>query len=281
MTSDATTRTDRRLDDYVLDDNTLAELASLICGDDGPYYRAGWQLEQLLRNAGWTDFDEYDRGPRRQWLLKQLQARKQDPGRIASLVRRLADSREYLDDTTAGEETIRQVNELLAHEGFRIRSLNGRGEIIDATAADAPEQHAPAQLATSIAALVHDPAAARALQRRLDETIACQEGGAYMSAVIMMGSLLEGVLVEVFRQRGTAAPNGAMTPLQHLITRAHQLGYIQADVHEFSQSLRDFRNLVHVHKQLRTGHAPDRDTARVCWWVVVAALNDLAASAPR
>jgi len=270
---------ERRLEDYVLDDNTIAELAALICGDDGPYYREGWKLEQLLRNAGWADIDEYDRGSRRRWLLQQIEAHKQDPGAIAALVRRLADSREYIGEPAAAEETIRELNELLAHEGFRIRTLNGRGQIIDTTSADTPEHEAPVQLKTSVAALVAVPAAAQALQRRLDETLACQEGGAYMSAVIMMGSLLEGVLVEVFKQRGPSMASG--TPLKQLISRAHQLGYIQADVEEFSQSLRDFRNLVHVHLQIRTGHTPDRDTARVCWWVVVAALNDLAASQPR
>lgn len=269
----------RRLEDYDLDDNTLTELAALICGDDGPYYREGWKLEQLLRNAGWGEVEEYDRGSRRRWLLEQFEARKKDPGAIAALVRRVADSREYIGEPALAEETLRELNDLLAHEGFRVRTINGRAQIIDATAADAPEHEAPVQLTTSVAALVADPTAAQALQRRLEETLACQEGGAYMAAVIMMGSLLEGVLVEVFAQRGT--PMSGHTPFKQLISRAHQLGYIQADVEEFSQSLRDFRNLAHVHQQIQTGRAPDRDTARVCWWVVVAALNDLAASQPR
>ncbi len=72
-----------------------------------------------------------------------------------------------------------------------------------------------------------------------------------------------------------------MTHLQQLITSAHKLVYIHVGINEFSQSLREFRNIVHVRNQLRTGHDPDRDIARVCWWVVVAALNDLAASAPK
>lgn len=269
----------RRLEDYDLDDNTLAELAALICGDDGPYYREGWKLEQLLRNAGWADIEEYDRGSRRRWLFGQLEAHKKDPGAIAALVRRLADSREYIGEPAMAEATIRELNDLLALEGFRVRTANGRGQIIDATAADAPEHEAPVQLKTSVAALVADPTAASALQRRLEETLACQEGGAHMAAVIMMGSLLEGVLVEVFKQRGPSIPGNA--PFKQLISRAHQLGYIQGHIEEFSQSLRDFRNLAHVHEQIRTGRAPDRDTARVCWWVVVAALNDLAASQPR
>jgi hypothetical protein len=45
--------------------------------------------------------------------------------------------------------------------------------------------------------------------------------------------------------------------------------------------LRQYRNLVHVAAQLRLGDVPDGDTFKVCWYVVVAALNDLAATNPR
>ena len=269
-----------RFEHYVFDENTLDELATLICGDDGPYYRRGYQLSKLLERAGWDEVEEYADGPRRVWLADQLHAHNRRPGAIAALVRRLADSREYLDNPAAHEQSIRELDTLLTHEGFRIKAVRGRAVVYDTSNTDGPERQAPAQLTTTIAALVNDPDAAHALQRRLDEALACQDGSAHLSAVIMMGSLLEGVLVEVLTQRGAIGANGAKMPLQQLISRAHERGYIQADVHEFSQVLKEFRNLVHVHKQITTGNAPDRDTARVCWWVVVAALNDLADTAP-
>lgn len=39
-----------------------------------------------------------------------------------------------------------------------------------------------------------------------------------------------------------------------------------------------YRNLVHASAQLRIGDVPDADTFKVCWYVAVAALNDLAAT---
>jgi hypothetical protein len=279
MTATSSEPTARQFDDYVLDENTLTELAALICGDDGPYHRQGWQLPSLLERAGWKGVPEYDRTPRRAWIAQHLRARKDEPGALAALIRRLADSREYLDDPPAAAETVRQLNELLAHEGFRIRVVNGRG-VVEAIHTEQPEHHAPTQLTTTVAALVHDPAAAQALQRRLEEARACQDGGAHLSAIIMMGSLLEGVLVEVLTQRAVLGPSGARTPLQNLITLAHAHGYIDRDAHDFTQILREYRNLVHVHKQIATGHKLDGDTARVCWWVVVGALNDLAKTVP-
>jgi hypothetical protein len=269
-----------RFDDYRLDENTLAEVASLMCGDDGPYYRQGWQLPKLLERAGWSAVAEYDRSPRRMWLTDQLHARRTERGAMTKLICRLADSREYFDNPAALTETVRQLNELLAHEGFRVQSVAGRGRIVDAASTNLPEYDAPIELRTTVAALVNDPVQAKALQRRLAEARACQEGGAHLAAVIMMGSLLEGVLVQVLLQRGMGTLAAiSQLKLHELITRAHAKGWIEADVEKFSQELRLYRNLVHVDAELRLGHTPDADTARVCWYVVVAALNDLANSA--
>lgn len=269
----------RQFEKYELDNNTIAELASLLCDEEGPCYWTARQLEGLLHNAGWRTHDEYDRGPRRAWLLSQLMAHKKQPELIAALIRRLADSREYLGRPEAHRETVTQLNDLLAHEGFRLRVMHGRGEVVDARAADGPEVEAPRQLTTSVNELVNDQVAANALQRRLEETIACQEAGACLSALIMMGSLLEGVLIEVLDQRGTPAPKGAHTTLKDLILLAHEHGYLKADIEKFSQTLREFRNLVHVHRYIAEGLNPDQNTARVCWWIVVGALNQLAESA--
>ena len=48
------------MDMRVLDDNTLDEIARLICGDDGPVYRQGWQLPIFLQHAGWEKVPEHD-----------------------------------------------------------------------------------------------------------------------------------------------------------------------------------------------------------------------------
>jgi hypothetical protein len=66
--------------------------------------------------------------------------------------------------------------------------------------------------------------------------------------------------------------------LNSLIDVAHDCGWIQLDVKNFSHVLRDYRNMVHPWHQRATGIVPDRDTAAICWQVVQAAVNDLVSS---
>jgi hypothetical protein len=92
--------------------------------------------------------------------------RKAEHGAIAALVRRLADSREYFDDPSAVPETVEQLDDLLAHEGFRVRSIGGRGVVVSAAEAVLPDLDVPVELRTSVTALVADRVAAQSLQRR-------------------------------------------------------------------------------------------------------------------
>jgi hypothetical protein len=266
-----------------LDDNTLEELARLICGDDGPVYRRGYELPKLLQRAGWSDVDDLDDSPRRTWLTEQLLARRNVPGAIDKLVLRLADSREYinLNEPRALAETIQGLNGFLVLEGYRVHQTNGRPRIAecDPTLAN-PGELAPVELHAAMSDCVHDPQLAAVLQGRLDEAHTCDRNGAHVSAIIMLGSLLEGVLLEAVLTRipNPLKPADKWT-LNDLIAIAHNQGWIQADVRRFADHLKHYRNLVHPHAQVRLGHPPDRDTVRMCWPVINAALNDLADTA--
>ncbi|MBS2532952.1 hypothetical protein KGQ20_09205 [Catenulispora sp. NF23] len=138
----------------------------------------------------------------------------------------------------------------------------------------------PSSAESAIADLVQDPETAELLQRRIDEAGRCREASAHLAAVVMMGSALEGVLWEILRQRNTSGTLPKRAPaLVDLIDRCHMNSWIQADAQRFSQELREYRNLVHTDAEVRLGQFPDADTARICWFVMVAALNDLADSA--
>lgn len=129
--------------------------------------------------------------------------------------------------------------------------------------------------------LVDDPDLASAVQLRLDEARLCQEHGAYTSAVIMLGSLLEGVLIHAADTRTAAIPltrAARDTRLQELIQHAHTNRWIDQDAKMASDLLRTYRNLVHPLAEKRTRHSADFDTADLCWSTVNAVLNDLAAS---
>ena len=111
-----------------------------------------------------------------------------------------------------------------------------------------------------------------------------------LSAVILCGSVLEGLLlglaiknINEFNQ-STASPKnretGKVLPFQDwtlssLIDVTHNIGFIGLDVKKFSHSLRDFRNYIHPYQQMSSGFTPDIDTAKISWQVLQAAISDL------
>ena len=259
-----------------LDDNVLDQLASLICGDDTTtYYRRGVDLERFFEAAGWKRVGELE-GGRRTWVLGKLRERRRNSEALRRVLVRLADPREYLDDNTARIQVVTELNDLLAIEGYQIVYTGGRPELITTEPAlPRPDSKTPIQLTTSLASTVSDPTFGVQLQARLDEAYTCWTSGAPTAAIIMLGSLLEGVLYDVALSRHTSGPKPD-DRLENLINLAKARGWIAQDIIDYTHVLRNHRNLIHPRKQLTQGYEPDDDTVRIAWNVVVAALNDLA-----
>ena len=62
-----------------------------------------------------------------------------------------------------------------------------------------------------------------------------------------------------------------------MINVSYELGYIREDVKKFSQGVRDFRNYIHPHEQVKSKFYPDIHTAKICLQVLKATLADLLA----
>jgi hypothetical protein len=268
-----------------LDENTLDRIADLICDSDGPNHRQAWQLPIFFRQAGWADVPEYTEIGRKHWVLELLHERRNDPSAIEKALRRLTDPREYPDGPGEAQLVARALNRTLALEGLKVTYAGGRPVVVRLAAAMvSPDAPAPIDLQRDMSAFIRDGAMAGILQMRLDEAATCREHGACLATIILLGSVLEGALLDVaFRFIATAmqssrAPKGkklAAWTLAELIDVEHELGWIQPDVQAFSHSLRDYRNFVHPREQLKRQEFPDQDTVSVCWDVVIAALNDL------
>lgn len=267
-----------------LDGNTLKELARVICGDDHLYYRRGFEIAEFLESAGWLDVPEYEGGYRSEWALQQLMDRRETPTDLEKVLIRLADAREYLEEPDLLATVINAVNTFLVHEGFRLENPGGRPRIVVCDPALAhPGQQAPVELKATMADIIREPRIAALLQRRLDEARTCYANGAHVAAIIMLGSLLEGVLLTVIEERDASLLRGKnpdFIGLKALIDICHEAGWIDVDVERFSQALREYRNFVHPRAEFREAHTPDRDTLTVSWYVVNSALNDLAATQP-
>lgn len=128
------------------------------------------------------------------------------------------------------------------------------------------------------------------LLSRIQEAERCIGAGAPLSAVILCGSVLEGVLLSTAIQfqkefnQATSSPkqkdSGRTRPIQdwslaNLIDVAYEVGAIRLDVKKYGHALRDFRNYVHPYQQMMSGFQPDAHTANISLQVLRAALESL------
>jgi hypothetical protein len=268
-----------------VDASTLDEIARLLCGDDGPLYRKGWELRDFIQRARMVGVPDQDGSYRRQWARRALEGDDGTRTNAERAILRLADAREYAGEKAAYEETLRQLSQILTLEGLQItHDRRGKPELIDL---DEPAQSREALLQTelrvSLSQVIADQALASLAEQRLREAEICRDAGAYMAALVMLGSLLEGVLIAAVQERIPGTPPKPLDRLmlEELIIMAHKKGWIQVDAKLGAGLIRCYRNLVHPTAQLRIGDPPDADTLAMCWPVVNATLNDLAESAQR
>ena len=127
------------------------------------------------------------------------------------------------------------------------------------------------------------------MEQRWQEVIKCIDNEAYLAAIIMMGSILEGILLAIIHKFPKKANQAPAAPkykdgkvkkfwewsLSEMIDVAHEVGWLQGDVKRFAHVLRDYRNLVHPWHQMVIKEPPDEDTCKIAWQVVQAAINDL------
>lgn len=130
------------------------------------------------------------------------------------------------------------------------------------------------------------------IQQRWQEVRKCMDAGADLSAIILLGSMLEGILLGAAQSNSKAFNQSSLAPkddsekvlphwkwnLSQLIDAAHGIGMLKLDVKKFSHALRDFRNYIHPYQQKISGFNPDQDTTRICVQVFRAAVNQLSKS---
>jgi hypothetical protein len=267
-----------------LDASMKDEIARLMTGDeDRMLRRTEKKLREFFQNAGIEGVPDDDRPTRLLLARRALDGGSDGVSNAERAILRLADQREYSSDKAAYEEAVRQIGKILSVEGLQI--VYGERNRPAITALDLASKSETTlrdvELKVSLDQVITDPDLTAVAQERLNEARACHNAGAYMSAIIMLGSLLEGVLIAAIRER----PHGQLPrpvenmSLQDLIALAHKQRWIQFDAQLGSQLVRQYRNLVHPDLQLRQiGHLPDADTLDICWPVVNAILNDLAAT---
>jgi hypothetical protein len=274
-----------------LDNTTLEGLAELICGDGEPYYRKGWELPIFFRNAG-LDCPNHDGSTRKWWTLARLKEYNIfNPVDIEKVVKRITDPKEHKGDSEMTNKVLNRLNEILSVEGLKVEIVGVSPIIREITPALVKKKKETSLVfpIPNFSIIVDDSSLDEILKSRWKETVKCIESEAYLSGIIMMGSILEGILLSVIHQHPLKANQAKSSPkdkqgkvkkfeewtLSDMIDVAHELEYIKGDVRQFSHALRDYRNMVHPWYQRAKGDSPDEDSCKICWQVVCAAVNDL------
>lgn len=133
------------------------------------------------------------------------------------------------------------------------------------------------------------------LDRRWREAQRCIHVEAFISAVILMGSILEGLLLARAQlgssdaYRSSRAPKDSRTgkipaihdwTLSNLIDVATDVGWLKIDRGKFSHALRESRNVVHPWQAVTSGANFDEGTCKTSWLVLDSSVADLIRSLP-
>ncbi|MDQ3061621.1 MAG: hypothetical protein M3R14_02005, partial [Acidobacteriota bacterium] len=141
--------------------------------------------------------------------------------------------------------------------------------------------------APNFAKLVVDVGLVRVLSNRWTEANSAFESGAYLATVILLGSILEGVLLDKVEQNPIQANSSPKCPkdksgkplafkdwkLQSLIEVCHDCGWLKKEYKDFSHVVRDYRNFIHPNKERQERITFSEPICKVIWEVVSASLN--------
>lgn len=130
------------------------------------------------------------------------------------------------------------------------------------------------------------------LDRRWREAQRCVHAKAFTSAVILMGSILEGLLLARAQLSVSQAYQSAKAPrdkmgkspaiqdwsLSALIDVATDVGWVKTDRGKFSHALRESRNVVHPWQAVMSRANFDEATCKTSWHVLESSVADLVRS---
>ena len=285
----------------ILNDTTLESLRDFINGKTE--YRSGPELVKFFNSLGFND--TYYRGFPSRWQytdekLNQINGTPE----IEKCIKMLFAPQKFIGDFKRLDQLINEFNQYLAFDGWKIIR---DGKEIKFTEADQIDFSYPSEFDKDNEKLflekefgeIHleklglDNDITNILLLRIEEIKNCMTAHAPLAAIILLGSVLEGILLGIAKQmpkqfnQSNSAPKNATNnavkrfqewSLANFIDVAYDLELINKDIKLYSQSLRDFRNYIHPYVQLTSKFIPNDETAKISFQVLKAAIFQLSKS---
>ncbi|HBE73195.1 MAG TPA: hypothetical protein DDW31_03760 [candidate division Zixibacteria bacterium] len=273
---------------------TLEELAGLMAGEKGVLSRDGFGIVQFMQSAG-LECSFYDGTDRRYFALKALKRYQDDPQALEKVILRLANPKEYKAQVKMLVVVANRLNHILLSDGLRIGFDGIEPKLVEL----APAKAAPASRRGSAQSapgdhpdfvrLTRDVTLSGMLESRMWEIAVCLKHKAHLAAIILMGTILEGVMLSVVHnnpKESNVSPKAPRDPhgrikhfadwtLTDLAEVARERGWITLEENKFVYLLKEYRRLIHPWEQRARNEAPDEETCRECHREFLAALADI------
>ncbi len=283
----------------IINKKALEILCDLIVGDGTADYRGGRQLVEFFNELGFDD--RYGQGfpSRRNYTIDKLTRINGSPelDKCIKMTFSVVDHVERIEEL---DESIKLFNKYLAFDKWRVvrdndvitfKKLNK--VVIEQPKPDDTLSEEDIFLKqtfnVNVDLLRLDPVVTEIIKERLLEVEKCVKHDAPLSAVFMIGSIMEGILLGTamsFPREFNQAPcspksaDGTVKRFQdwtlnNFIDVSAEIGILKRDVKKFSHVVRDFRNYIHPYSQMATGFSPDKQTALICFQVLKAAIYQI------
>ncbi|EPG66448.1 hypothetical protein [Leptospira wolffii] len=277
-----------------MDPSTKNRISDFICGDNSekyPLYRTGTNLTRFFNEIGINAV--HDGSTRKSWVLSVI-SDLNGPD-LQKVILRLASPKLYGGEREKIALALKSLNEILNVEGLNI-SIKGTDPLLakfdpkyDTVAEEISQNDLKPLPPPDFKKLNLENGLDLILEERWKEIQKSFDAEAYLGALILMGSMLEGFFLGLLLKNPKMANTAVSSPrkdgkvknfpdwtLSEMIDVGHEVGWIQLDVKRFSHALREFRNLIHPYEQFYKKVTPDVDTCTISWYVVQATCNDIA-----
>ena len=226
------------------------------------------------------------------WVEGKLQQYNRNEEQLTAAILHIVDWQHFLGKPGLFEPTLNRLQLILAPAGWTVE-MDGISAYLRQTPRSFRLQKAsvlPVNPTPEFSRITSDPAWVKVFRSRWDEAERCVAAGSPLSAIVMLGSILEGALLATAKRfpkvalQVNGAPKdkktGRVKPFdqwafRELILVAEEAGWIGGEVRRMGDALRDYRNLIHPGQQVKNKEFPTQDSASVCHKAVAACLRTL------
>jgi len=275
-----------------LQPRTIEKISQLIIEEIE--YRSGPVLVTFFNELGFNDEYSQEFPSRLNYTKNKLQIIN-GTQRMVLCLEKLFAPINFIGNFEKLDKFIAEINQYLSFDGYKVikneNKIKVRPLIKDITSGFSYEISEEDFLKKefndiSIRALKLDEAVTEILEQRLKEIKKCLSSKSPLATIFLCGSTLEGILFSLAKNYPQKFNSALISPkdtdgkvlqfnewkLNNLIDVAKEIGFIKEDIKKFSHLLRDFRNYIHPHQQLKEGFNPDERTANICWKVLEASI---------